>query len=112
MEPIHVLELNFPSIKDEGIPIGTWVILWDEIPVKKIGPNLYEVYEDIPVIEVKTLEEEMAEKAEKFRMTFSDISQEDMFHNFWHKDLEPTQKYRKTSKGTKRIQPWESPRFF
>jgi len=111
MNPTCVMELNFPSIPDEEISIGTWVVLWNEIYCKKIGENLYEVY-DSAIFNIKTFDEQMAERAEELKLMFSDIEKKDVFHNFFKEELEPTTKYIKTSKGTKRVRPWESPKFY
>ena len=39
-----VMELNFPNLPDEKIAVGQWVVLWEEVPVRKIGNNIYKVY--------------------------------------------------------------------
>lgn len=104
-----IMELNFPSIPDERIAIGSWVLLRNEIYCRKIGENLYEVY-DVGSVQVNTWEEEMAERMECLKAAFSDIQTEDVFHNYYRE--EPQTKYVKTSKGTKRVRPWESPKFY
>ena len=111
MNPISILELNFPSIPDEKISIGTWIILWDEIYCKKIGEHLYEVY-DSAIFSIKSFDEQMAERAKELKLMFSDIPEKDVLHNFFKEELEPTSKYIKTSKGTKRARPWESPKYY
>ena len=42
-----ILELYFKSLPDENITVGQWVILWSEVPARKIGTNLYEVYPNV-----------------------------------------------------------------
>ena len=108
-EPKAVLEIHFQSIKDEELSIGQLVVLWDDILCRKIGPDLYEIYD-------------MAD----YRVKVSDFDGDTMFRDF-AKELvdtrpllsdnlnpysKPVSKYYKTSKGTKRRRPWESDSFF
>lgn len=109
-EPSHILQINIPSIPDEDIPIGTMIILWNEIPIRKIGAMLYEVFanDELPV--VKPLEEEWEEKARMLIDTLAtrEIDTEPIFSY----KLPETRKYIRTSKGSKKVRPWEPPVYF
>ena len=109
-EPSHVLQINIPSIPDEDIPIGTIVILWNEIPIRKIGAMLYEVFADNELLSIKPLEEEWAEKARMLIDCFAkrEIDTEPILSY----KLPETRKYIRTSKGSKKVRPWEPPVYF
>lgn len=104
-DPICIMEINIPSIPDEKIPIGTLVILWNNIPVVKIGEMLYEVYKEgsIPIVEV---EEPKLLRPEMFRGTYTEEVPFKVTQNL------DNVKFRKTAKGSKRVRPWESPKYF
>ena len=108
-EPKAILEIHFQSLKDEDIAIGQLVVLWEDILCRKIGADLYEIFDlqdyrvKVPDFDGDTM--------------FMDITRE-FSHNLsllddnLNRHMEPTSKYIKTSKGTKRRRPWESSSFF
>ena len=100
-----ILEMNFKNHPDEYIPIGRWIILWDEIPARKIGSNLYEVYPEATEVKIETPEE-------KYEKLLFDLPKQIDYIEERSLYTEPTSKYMKTSRGTKRVHPWESPAFF
>lgn len=101
-EPI-ILELHFKSLRDEDIPIGQIIILWNKIIACKIGENLYEVYDPKP-IEIK-LQPTLFDTVN--RTSFRDylMNAEDYIPN-------ARLKFRKEYKRNKRIKPWESPKVY
>ena len=105
-DPICVIEMNIPSVPDKDIPIGTLVILWHNIPLVKIGEMLYEVYREnaIPVIEVE--EPRLIFVEEICTRDYIDFIPPSKRH------IEQNNKFIRTSKGTKRVRPWESPKYF
>ena len=103
-----IVQLRFSDIKDEDIKTGQWVIIYNEVPARKIGKELFEVYIDAEPFQVKTLEEEMRERMEKLSMTLHQVDY--LEENILKYDDTP--KYIKKGHGSKRLRPWESPRYF
>ena len=99
-----VLEMYFKNHPDKYIRVGQWIILWDEIPARKIGAGLYEVYPDAVELKIETPEE----RAE--RLFFDLPKQIDLMDEPLRIDTTP--KYVRTKKGSKRVHPWESPMYF
>lgn len=111
-----IMELNFPTLPDDEIVIGQWIVLWNEIPIRKIGSNIYEVYPDAHPYEFETLEEKIAKMAEGF--SFINITDS---RDFYSTDyiiskgrnlIKEGTKYLRTKGGSIKRHPWESPRFF
>lgn len=102
-----IMELHFKHTPDEDIHIGQFVILWDEIPARKIGEYLYEVYPNAQVIEVETPEERFA----KLAASLNGYLDTEMYVPGKDNNIVNT-KYIRTSKGTRRVRPWESPKYF
>ena len=108
-----IMELNFPKIPDEDIKVGQWIILWDEIPIRKIGPNIYEVYPDADL-------PKLSAPANPRLIDYEGIAkslEEPTFRTFTPPFLEDVvrydeKKYIRTSKGSRKKQPWESPKFY
>ena len=105
-----IMELNFPSLPDEEIKVGQLIILWEEIPVRKIGPNIYEVYAEASVPVADFFDEPIEKRAQRF-LDWAENQKQSVIPPFLEETLE-TKKYIRTSKGSKRVRPWESPRFF
>lgn len=112
-----ILELHFKTIKDEDVHIGQWIVLWSQILVRKIGKDLYEAY---------ILDESLAESAEQriHRLTLELIKNYEenvekrlkntlaLIDPDMPKVFYPEKRYRKTKHGSKRVRPWESPKYF
>lgn len=111
-----VMELNFPNLPDEKIAVGQWIVLWDEILIRKIGSNIYEVYPDAKPYEFETMEERLEKLAKGF--AFREITDADMYLNgrdmisVGRNLIKDGQKYIRKNKGSEKRHPWESPRFF
>lgn len=108
-EPQQIIQMEIPSIPDEKIPVGTIVILWDEVPCRKIGEMLYEVYSEdkLPLIEIP--EDNFEQKA---RLLMDSLQSKEVYSDVWHfRNLE-YKKYVRTSKGSRKRQPWEPPVYF
>ena len=108
-EPKQIIQMNIPSIPDEKIPIGTIVILWNEIPCRKIGEMLYEVFSEdtLPLIEIP--EDDFFSKS---KLLMQDFANRELETSIWHFRNTEYKKYVKTSKGSKKRQPWEPPLYF
>ena len=106
-EPTAVLELHFSSIKDEDLSIGQIVVLWDEIVCRKIGDALYEVYDLKEYqVHVPDFDGDLLHKIATDRPTFRLI--DSLPEKPWYSQP----KYVRTSKGTKKVKPWEGPMYF
>lgn len=111
-----VMELNFPNLPDEKIAVGQWVVLWDEIPVRKIGNNIYEVYPEAKPYVVETLDEKLEKLARGFK--FINITDCDggepinPYVTMGRNLIKEGTKYRHTSRGSVKRHHWESPKYF
>lgn len=100
-----ILEMYFANHSDKYIHVGQWIILWDEIPARKIGPGLYEVYEDTMELKIETPEDRLSNLIFELGETRSLL--DDVESNYT-----VTKKYVRTPKGTKRMRPWEGSYYF
>lgn len=103
-----ILEMHIKT-ETGGILIGQWFVLYDEIPAHKIGEDIYEVYPEGRVIELD-------EPHDRTGMLIEQLKDWDGSDKrilpFLEKEILPTPKYVKTSKGSKRMRPWEGPQYF
>lgn len=97
--------MNFKNHPDETICVGQWIILYDEIPTCKIGPNNYEVYPDAQELKIETFEDRFEKLCFDLPNQIDPVTERIAL-------LEPTSKYGKASKGTRRVRPWESASYF
>lgn len=104
----RIVQINIPG---HHIEIGQWVLLYNEVPMKKISETEYEVYADANIIQVKTWEEEMQERLSYMEHAFRELQ---TYDNFIPDKLymDDTPKFIKKGHGSKRLRPWESPRYF
>lgn len=100
-----ILEMNFKNHPDETISIGQWIILYKEIPARKIGNNIYEVYPDGQVLIIEEFEDRLPKLICDLQETKNYI---DGPEPPWY----TPPKYVRTKKGSKRVRPWESPLYF
>lgn len=111
-----VMELNFPTLPDDEIAIGQWIILWNEIPIRKIGSNIYEVYPYARPSMIETFEErvkrlaEMLDDAMKFQSR--DFKACPDFIKVGQNLINEGTKYMRKRGGSVRVHPWESPKYF
>lgn len=106
-EPKAVLELHFQSLDDESITIGQIVVLWEEIVCRKIGDYLYEIYDMKDYqINVPDFDGDLICQIMSDRPKFS------VFTTLPEKPFYSAPKYVKTSKGSKKVKPWEGPVYF
>lgn len=106
-EPV-VVKINIPGHRVE---VGQWVLLYNEVPMRKISDTEYEVYVNAEAIQVKTWEEEMAERLKNMETAFRELQTSDNFI-LDKAYLGDTPKFIKKGHGSKRLRPWESPRYF
>lgn len=108
-----IMELSFPSLPDEDIKIGQWIVLWDEIPIRKIGSYIYEVYPEASIEQIETFEEKL-EKTRKALIDFVNRrdSRNFILPEFLDDITYDSKRYVKTRKGSRKVNPWESPKFF
>lgn len=100
-----ILEMNFKNTPDEEIAIGQWIVLYKEIPVRKIGPHIYEVYPDGQVLIIEEFED-------KLPKLMCDLQEAERYIDRMPPDYYAPKKYVRTAKGSKRVRPWESPLYF
>ena len=101
-----VLEMKFSEHEDKDINVGQWVILFDEIPARKIGDMLYEVYAHASMEEVQALERSMERRPV---LNFSHVPQDNFtIPIFCGRDIG----LKDVGKGKQRRKPWESPKFY
>lgn len=101
-----VLEMKFSEHEDKDINVGQWVILFDEIPARKIGDMLYEVYANASMEEVQALERSMERRPV---LNFSTTLQDSLtIPIFCGRDIG----LKDVGKGKQRRKPWESPKFY
>lgn len=104
-----ILELHFKTTSTGGIAIGQWVVLFDEIPARKIGEDIFEVYPEAEVLEVETFEDRVEKLVEQLKHWDEPHK---ILPPMLAREILPTPKYVKTSKGSKRMRPWEGPQYF
>lgn len=106
-----ILEMNFPSIPDEQIAVGQWIILYDEIPVRKIGANLYEVYADYSLS--GDCDSSMAERPSLLRHVLKLVEDYGEIRPLMYPSIPEPPKYTRNSRGQKKKRNyWESPMYF
>lgn len=105
-----VMQLNFPNLPDENIPIGQIVVLWGEIVCRKIGSNIYEVWDLAKLSESKipSIGSIIERSDGRFGILESFKMVPDELSSTWFE--EP--KYIKKGHGSRKRKPWESPSFF
>ena len=111
-----IMQLNIPSIPDEDIPVGQMIILWDEIPIRKIGENLYEVYSDCTTVEVQDGMSSLVEMAERPSLLNAALRMVESYKevdSLLHFHIPEPPRYTTNSRGQKKKRNyWESPKYF
>ena len=111
-----VMELNFPTLPDDEIAIGQWIILWNEIPIRKIGSNIYEVYPYARPSMVETFEVRVKRLAEMLNdaMRFESKGPKPYLDivTAGQNLINEGTKYMRKRGGSVRVHPWESPKYF
>lgn len=98
------VEMNIPN---HAVEVGQWILLYGEIPAVKISDMEFLVYLDATIVQVQSWEEEMNER---LKLMNSQLSPLDKFVPEPEHKVLP--KYVKTKHGSRRVRPWESPRYF
>ena len=98
------VEMNIPN---HTVKVGQWILLYSEIPAVKISDTDFLVYLDATIDQVRSWEEEMNER---LKMMNKQLSLLDKLAP--EPEYEAVPKYVKTKHGSRRVRPWESPRYF
>lgn len=102
----QIVTMKFKQTADESIAVGQWIILWNEIPARKIAAMTYEVYPECTRVEVESFEERAKSLIQDLNRSIEFIPSSS------NVDFIISNKYRCTSRGTKRIHFWESPEYY